>query len=124
MALAPPIRRGSPQVSASTSLCSSATHRRCRDSVGSAPRRPGCAHSSSWLVALDGLSKPGPCRVRRPLRHAGEVMLGGFGFPVLLNLSAGLDIAVVGVFPWDRRVLRLVEDYGVPLHIHERPLPP
>src|SRR3546814_16787707 len=86
----------------SSDVCSSDL-RRCRDSVGSAPRRPGCAHSSSWLVVLDGLSKPGPCRVRRLLRHDGEVMLGGFGFPVLLNLSAGLDIAVVGVFPWDRR---------------------
>src|SRR3546814_3090520 len=84
--------------------------------------RPGCAHSSSGLVVLDGLSKPGPCRVRRLLRHDGEVMLGGFGFPVLLNLSAGLDIAVVGVFPWDRRDLRQVAEYGVPLHDQERPL--
>src|SRR3546814_3806799 len=49
-------------------------------------------------------------------------MLGGFGFPVLLNLSAGLDIAVVGVFPWDRRDLRQVAEYGVPLHDQERPL--
>src|SRR3546814_10879615 len=63
-----------------------------------------------------------PCRVRRLLRHDGEVMLGGFGFPVLLNLSAGLDIAVVGVFPWDRRDLRQVAEYGVPLHDQERPL--
>src|SRR3546814_7427193 len=82
--------------------------------------RPGCAHSSSGLVVLDGLSKPGPCRVRHLLRHDGEVMLGGFGFPVLLNLSAGLDIAVVGVFPWDRRDLRQVAEYGVPLHDQER----